>query len=144
VSLIDLTERNGILVISTRGYEFISDSIVNITIYIPAIDEICLSGSGTICSECPAGSFKITGNGVISCTGNTTLASIEISGNGKINLQVMKLKNCTVNITGTGIANINVSGKLDIFIPGSGTVYYTGSPLVQTSVTGNGHVIAMK
>lgn len=142
--LIDLTERNGILVISTGGYEFISDSTIIITIYVPAIDEICLSGSGTICSECPAGSFKITGNGAISCIGNTTQASIEISGNGKINLQAMKLKNCSVTITGTGIANINVSGKLDILIPGLGSVYYTGNPVIRTSVTGNGQVVAMK
>lgn len=144
VPLIDLTERNGILVISTGGYEFISDSTIKITIYIPAIDEICLSGSGTISSECPAGSFKITGNGVISCTGNTTQASIEISGNGKINLQAMKLKNCSVNITGIGTVNINVSGKLDVLIPGLGTVYYAGNPIIGTSVTGNGHVVAMK
>ncbi len=144
VPLIDLTERNGILVISTGSYEYISDSTIIITIYVPAIVEICLSGSGTICSECPAGSLKITGNGVISCTGNTTQASIEISGNGKINLQAMKLKNCTVNITGIGIVNINVSGKLNILIPGSGTVHYTGYPEICSSVSGDGCVIWRK
>jgi hypothetical protein len=144
VPLIDLTERNGILVISTGGYEITSDSTINITIYVPAIDEICLSGSGNIYSECPAGSIKIPGNGVISCIGNTTQVSIEISGNGKTDLQAMKLKNCMVNITGNGIVHINSSTKLDIFIPGTGTVYYTGNPEIRTSVTGDGHVIAKK
>jgi hypothetical protein len=111
---------------------------------VPAIDEICLSGSGTIHSECPAGSIKISGNGDISCIGNTTQVSIEISGNGETNLQAMKLKNCVVNITGNGIVHINASNKLEILIPGTGTVYYAGNPEILTSVTGNGQVIAKK
>jgi hypothetical protein len=144
VPLIDLTERNGILVISTGGYEFTSDSTINITIYVPVIDEICLSGSGTIYSECPAGSIKIPGNGVISCIGNTTQVSIEISGNGETNLQALKLKNCLVNITGNGIVHINASNKLEILIPGEGTVYYSGNPEIRSSITGDGQVIAKK
>lgn len=144
VPLIDVTERNGILVISTGGYEITSDSTIYITIYVPVIDEICLSGSGTIYSECPAGSIKIPGNGVISCTGNSAQVSIEISGNGEINLQAMKLKNCIVNISGNGIVHINASIKLDIYIPGTGTIYYAGNPEISSSVTGDGQVIAKK
>jgi hypothetical protein len=56
----------------------------------------------------------------------------------------MKLKNCLVNITGNGIVHINASNKLEILIPGEGTVYYSGNPEIRSSITGDGQVIAKK
>jgi len=144
IPLIDLTERNGTLCISTGAYQFTSDSAIKITIYIPEIEEICLSGSGSIFSEYPCGSIKIPGDGTISCMGNTSQVSVDISGNGRINLEAVKLKNCFVNITGTGVVTINSSNKLEVIIPGTGTVFYTGNPEIRSSISGNGQVVARK
>ncbi len=142
--LILITERDGLLIISTGEFNVCSDSSVRITIYVPFIDEICLSGTGTIRSECPVQKIQLKGEGAIFCAGRSRNSSVELSGSGEINLSEMKLKVAEVTIKGNGIVNINASESLHAIIPGTGTLYYRGNPDITSNISGEGELIALE
>ena len=50
-------------------------------------------------------------------------------------------ENCVVSLPGSGNCEVNVNSNLDIFIGGSGSVYYTGSPAITSTITGSGEII---
>jgi len=142
--LILITERDGLLIISTGEFNVCSDSSVRITIYVPFIDEICLSGTGTIRSECPVQKIELKGEGAIFCAGRIRNSSVELSGSGEINLSEMKLKDAEVTIKGNGIVNINASELLEVIITGTGTLYYKGNPVITSDISGTGGLISLK
>lgn len=142
--IIQLEERNGLLVISSGAYEFQSDSIITITIYLPSIDEIRLSDKGTISSQCPAEKICLSGNGIILCKGKIRQATIILSGSGEIFLGDMKLNVAEINITGSGNIHVNASDNLGVVVAGSGFIYYKGKPLISSTFSGDGRLISMK
>ena len=138
----------------------------NVTVYVtlPNLDEVKLSGSGSIRSTNKftgadkmgirvSGSGGITldymanstdlalsGSGEINLSGESKDLSIAVSGSGDIAAANLKTDNCEIHISGSGDATVNVNNSLETHISGSGDVRYSGSPSVDVRISGSGDV----
>jgi len=83
----------------------------------------------------------ISGSGNISLNGITLNQNISLSGSGSYMSFGLLSENCVVSLPGSGNCEVNVNSNLDIFIGGSGSVYYTGSPAITSTITGSGEII---
>lgn len=103
-----------------------------------------VSGSGNIDLNLSASSIesKISGSGNIALGGSTNDMSIHISGSGSVKAYELEAANCSVSISGSGGAKVNVNDDLSVRISGSGDVYYKGRPRVKSKVSGSGDVAA--
>lgn len=152
------------LKIHTRGIHSLRNHLpIQITIETPVLDGLSLSGSGTIqtgsfesssFSANISGSGKIdtqisadqvkavvSGSGILFLRGDAASVSYTISGSGKIKSYELVQKNCSVTISGSGDAFVNVLQTLSANISGSGRVYFVGNPAVHTSISGSGSVV---
>lgn len=140
-----------------------------VTIYItlPAVDDVGVSGSGSVRSK---GKFSgsgdldisvsgsgdieldftststdvnISGSGEVTLLGTTGDLEISISGSGDVFAKGLSSSDCHIRISGSGDAQVQVNGALEANISGSGDVHYTGNASVQARVSGSGTVSKM-
>jgi len=102
-----------------------------------------LEGSGTISCDLNSGDLNsiIEGSGNIVLTGTTVNAGMEILGSGSIEGSDMISDTCTAYLSGSGTIETYVNDFLDVTIIGSGIIYYSGNPVVQSYISGSGQVI---
>jgi hypothetical protein len=103
---------------------------------------VFLSGSGDIQLNASGKSMKtnLSGSGNISLEGASAIHDIKISGSGDINAFNLEVEEASVQISGSGQCELNVSKNLDIRISGSGDVTYKGAANVKSKITGSGDV----
>ena len=89
------------------------------------------------------GAFTIGnfGSGNISIAGTASSLSIRNEGSGNISSFDFPVENCSVDIEGSGNAEVHCSDNLNLSIEGSGNVLYKGNPSINTSISGSGSVI---
>ncbi len=101
-----------------------------------------VNGSGSISFariSCQTLNADISGSGSISINGGAvTYENLQISGSGSIDAQSMSADEAASNTSGSGVTKLSVKNKLTVRISGSGDVYYTGNPTVQSSISGSG------
>lgn len=116
---------------------FVSEDTIRSSIFASEI-----SGAGKIegVFECDHFIADITGTGKISITGTSNEANIAIAGAGHFMGDEFNLNFATVNINGSGIANINVEKNLNVNISGSGSVNYQGDPIANINKSSWGRV----
>jgi hypothetical protein len=102
-----------------------------------------LSGSGTIMAlaKSSESSSVISGSGEIKLFGSSVNQSVTISGSGDFHGFDYVTDETSVNISGSGNAEIFANSILDVTISGSGNVYYKGFPVISTNISGSGNVI---
>ncbi|MBK7214012.1 MAG: DUF2807 domain-containing protein [Bacteroidales bacterium] len=132
---------NGKLIITSGDFTLQADSAIHFDIYLPSIDELLVSGSGIVESDCPIQRIFLTGSGNISCTGKTDVSYVNMSGSGIINLLGMTSKRTNISLSGTGNIKLNVTERLEISISGTGNVYYKGKPQIERNISGVGNVV---
>ena len=66
---------------------------------------------------------------------------ISISGAGDFHGFPLSAKDCEVNVTGTGAAEVNATESLMISISGTGNIKYKGSPVIKSNIIGTGELI---
>ncbi|HJW29425.1 MAG TPA: head GIN domain-containing protein, partial [Saprospiraceae bacterium] len=122
---------------------------VRIRITVPNLDEIGLSGSGSITStnqfsgldklemdisgsggiqfdmEAKSTELNLSGSGKADLKGTTGKFEINISGSGNVMADDLKSSGCEVAISGSGDASVQVNGDLEAAISGSGDVVYS-------------------
>lgn len=132
------------LVIDYQDHTWISNSAGEITVTMPKLSNVEMSGSGDIGT---VGNFRfddlnllISGSGNFSFTGSAKNMNAKISGSGNIRAFNMPTENATVKISGSGDMQVNVTRQLDATISGSGDIVYKGTPSVNSRVTGSGRV----
>jgi hypothetical protein len=141
-----------------------SDSPIRITVYMPQVAYLELTGSGMITGDnIESDELKvhltgsglidlrglktglldalITGSGEMIFWGETVDADLDITGSGTINAFNLESVNCIANISGSGSMQVKVEKQLNAYISGSGTIYYMGNPSVSANITGSGAVI---
>lgn len=103
---------------------------------------LSITGSGDIAMPVDRDEIEsvITGSGTIELRGKTTRHIVEISGNGDVKSLGMTAETASVEITGSGSAEVNASTALDVEISGSGNVNHKGTPQVKSSITGSGRI----
>jgi hypothetical protein len=104
-----------------------------------------LVGSGTIDQledvNLSSLSLKLTGSGDINISGKTDKLIADLTGSGNINLQNTVSRTADCNIDGTGDIFLQVTDTLKGSIKGTGSIQYSGSPVVLVRITGTGKLI---
>lgn len=86
---------------------------------------------------------NIEGGSKVDAKGIASEQIISIMGAGEFNGNKLSGTNATVNISGPGIARINVSDELNINLLGEGSVKYCGNPSLNKQISGAGVVMPL-
>lgn len=104
-----------------------------------------VSGSGDVKVEvnAPEVRAQMNGSGSINLGGETKNFEGEVNGSGDIRAGDLKAETVTVDIAGSGSANVYASVKLNVDVKGSGDVKYRGGAQVSSDIAGSGSVKKM-
>ncbi|MCB0689717.1 MAG: DUF2807 domain-containing protein [Saprospiraceae bacterium] len=160
---IDFRVRNRELVIDNdrclRNYH-----PIEIYITLPDINELSVSGSGSIISQNQwfvndiqlsiSGSGKIdleldaddvlarvSGSGDMYLVGQVDDLSFSVSGSGSLHGFDLEAQNADINVSGSGNVEVTVINRMEVRISGSGDVYYRGTPDIDSRISGSGKII---
>lgn len=146
-----------------RGQSVATRSPVLVTVVLPRLGSLALSGAGDVVVdsfETPAlqvslsGSgdvklpnlrtgelgIRIAGSGDVGGSGQATKLKVSIAGSGDVKLADLQADEVSVKIAGSGDAAVFAQKTLDVSIAGSGDVSYRGDAVVRKSVAGSGSV----
>jgi hypothetical protein len=145
LSRVTTTVEGGVLHIGTKG-RFRSDKGLRVTVQVPSLDSIDMSGSGSArIAGLHGGKLDaaLSGSGKIDASGTVERVHLDISGSGEADLSSLKSRDAAVTISGSGSARVDATDSLKADISGSGSVNYTGNPKnVDKSISGSGRVSA--
>jgi hypothetical protein len=83
-----------------------------------------------------------SGSGSITALyGSVNDAEIKVTGSGQVNLSGLLINGCDAHLSGSARIHVKVANRLDVNIPGSGTVYFSGYPYVTSHISGTGHLV---
>lgn len=101
-----------------------------------------ISGSGDIKIDVDAPKIQagIAGSGSITINGRTRDFEADIKGSGDIHSFDLLSENTSVDIAGSGNAEVFASKELNVDIKGAGDVRYKGTASVNKSIKGSGSV----
>lgn len=102
------------------------------------------SESSFVChdaADVPVVELELTGNSFVEISGMAKALRLEVTGSGEMDLSACRAESATVNVTGSGRIEVNVSDTLEGGITGSGTVIHVGEPRhKRIDVRGSGRV----
>ncbi|HEY1814780.1 MAG TPA: DUF2807 domain-containing protein [Kofleriaceae bacterium] len=122
--------RDGVLVVSTHG-DFHSEHKVKVTISMPALDGVSLTGTGAIDVTDAAGphlAVALTGTGDIALAGSVGEAAYQLHGTGGVRAKDLAAKSALVALEGTGSIALRASDSVSVAISGVGSVDVFGHP----------------
>jgi Putative auto-transporter adhesin, head GIN domain len=132
------------LVIDFQSDTWISNSVAEVTVTLPKLTGLEISGSGDIGSlnnlTCEDLGVLISGSGDISLAGKGKKMNAKISGSGDVRTFDFICDDIKANVTGSGNMDLSPVKTLDATISGSGDITYKGDPSVNSQVTGSGRV----
>lgn len=143
------------------GWNWAPHRAAHITVTMPAIAEVRVSGSGEISIDhvdgddfaaANAGSgavrvavlrvraakFDIAGSGAISAAGTADRLTLSIAGSGSLDARGLKAASANVSIMGSGEATAEVNGPATVSIAGSGNVDLGANATCTVSRVGSG------
>jgi hypothetical protein len=157
---------NRLVIRYTNGRTYDADESIRINVSGPGVSSFQLNTSGSIyCVNAiqPATLFLRSGgsgnislqnvvtntivaestvSGRITAAGGSAISGqLKTDGSGKVDLSGVDAKNVIAHIIGSGDIKVRVADKLDATIDGSGSVYFSGSPLITTHINGSGRLI---
>ena len=151
-------------VYSKDGYDLNSTSGIKVYATAPSFKNAEISGSGNIISQSlikgtddlhidikgsgdvrlevdmPKIFAEIKGSGSVKLEGRTQNFDVEIKGSGDIICFNLLSENTSVDIAGSGNAEVFASKKLNVDIKGAGDVKYKGTASVTQHIMGSGNV----
>jgi hypothetical protein len=154
------------LTIRTKsGYTLRPSGPVNITLTVPKLEKLTVSGSGNATAEKLTGdilsvklsgagnatlrdatyksvTISLSGAGNARLTGTAEKATASISGAGEIDAAEFKVATAEVKVSGAGNASVWATDTLKARVSGAGDVTYKGNPRVEKKVSGAGSVKA--
>jgi hypothetical protein len=112
------------------------------TVFASAV-KLTESGSGfiNVLAECENATTVISGSGEVTLNGHATDQHITISGSGGFYGFGFVTDATTVEVSGSGLAEVFANLMLNVSISGSGSVYYKGNPSVTANISGSGEVV---
>lgn len=151
-NLLAVTEtevNNGLLRIKfSDNIRNVINSNVVVNIILPNIKAGTMHGNGDMqISNFTGGdslSLKVNGNADITVRSSVyDLALMDVNGNGKINCRDLQTLNASLVIHGNGDIALQCSDNLKARIYGNGIVRYSGNPVLDVQISGNGHVLRL-
>jgi hypothetical protein len=136
--------RAGRLEIGTTG-DFTTRTPMRVTVTVPALDELRLSGSGTISAQHIQARKLIAdlaGTGRLRATGTVERLEASISsGSGSVGLGGLVAREARALLQGSGRIVVTATDRLDASVSGTGSILYGGDPPhVVKRVTGTGAI----
>lgn len=160
---IELVNEGDKLIIRTKkNHQFSTHDDIKITLSAPDVRAISLSGSGNIkvtntlenddavklnisgsgditaLVHSPEVKVNVTGSGNIKVGGETRDLDLNVAGSGNFEGKELMAESASVNVAGSGDAELHASVKLDVKVVGSGNVEYHGNPEVVSKIMGSG------
>ena len=160
-----LNVQNGIWYIETTNGCINNFGNLTITVTMPRLSSLRISGSGDITSDNIfsvnnnvdlniSGSGKmdlglkaedvncrISGSGDIFLEGSANNFYHQVSGSGDLQAYSFKTRRSEVQTSGSGDTQISASDYLKVRISGSGDVFYRGNPNIDSSISGSGRLV---
>lgn len=105
--------------------------------------ELEISGSGNISGRIKTEDLEVTqsGSSNVKLSGEATTAKFECSGSGNIISGELSIDVCTVEMSGSGNAELLINKELSAEISGSGNIRYKGDGnIINSSVAGSGKI----
>ncbi|MDP3965157.1 MAG: head GIN domain-containing protein [bacterium] len=104
--------------------------------------EISISGSGDVNLFLRAETLTstISGSGDFALSGEVGSQILKINGSGEYLAQELSSREASIDINGSGTAEVWAEDTLEVDISGSGTVRYLGNPQVSQSISGSGDI----
>lgn len=102
-----------------------------------------VSGSGDMIGKVDVKNLEssISGSGDVKLSGRAEISSVSVVGSGDYSARGLVTMNTSVQVAGSGDADVNVTNKLAATVSGSGDVRYTGNPKsIATSKSGSGDI----
>jgi hypothetical protein len=124
---------------NVKGYS--ATEPVAITIAIPSIDGLSVSGAGKIdITGLKNEKFEIDSNGApqIKVSGITKVIDINTNGAAKIDTHNLHASKGVVDSKGVSKIDVDVTEQLDVTISGPSTVTYEGDPTINKTIHGPG------
>ena len=138
--------QDGSLVIGDVPGSYTTKSPMSITISVPSLDALTLTGSGVIAvSDIEAASLtvRLPGSGVLRASGAATKLVVTLDGSGDAQLEQLIAVDARAVVSGSGRIVLTATQSLDASVPGSGAIMYGGNPReVTRSITGSGAIIS--
>jgi len=117
--------------------------ITRIKVTVRDLRELTISGAVRIkATQINTDSLSITisGSASGSFAGRSDNLSITVSGAGSLDAADLRAKRATIVVSGAGEVTVNANDELDAQASGVGTIWYVGSPKLQSKVSGAGSV----
>ncbi len=115
---------------------------LRITVVAPAVTKFVLNGSPSLTLSAydqPALAVEINGSGEVSGTGKTQALTLTIAGSGDASLADLQAQNADVSLSGSGDAELQARGAVQVAIAGSGDVTLTVKPAsLSSNIAGSG------
>jgi Putative auto-transporter adhesin, head GIN domain len=142
--LLESSVTNGILSIGTVNNADINPTkSIDFAIEVKSLEGFNMTGVGHIAAKGIQGkhlTIALTGTGDMSIEGSADSLDLNLEGVGNYDGEGFKTKQAKVRSEGVGGAVLNASDQLDVSVSGIGAVEYIGSPKVQKSGEGLGHI----
>lgn len=126
-----LEVRNGKLVIGIQRGSY-SHTTIRIYVTMKSVELLELTGAGSFAAVGPLDGSTLTcrllGAGSMILTGRTANQIVELEGAGSVHGFGLESTHCSVMLSGTGSAEVNVTQHLKATISGVGSVIYAGNP----------------
>ena len=166
IDVIETPVEGGKLVLKLKDHTILGNhKDIRFYIHAPGIDDLDISGSGSInvtsTMDQPYLSYNISGSGNINLpdiisnqvkgnisgsgsitgsAGETGYESLKISGSGNLDFLNVMADSVYVTISGSGDVKVHAVKYLEVTISGSGNVRYDGNPVINQHISGSGSV----
>ncbi|MCL6088181.1 MAG: DUF2807 domain-containing protein [Actinobacteria bacterium] len=81
---------------------------------------------------------NLSSSAVLKISGDAVKQNIKVSSSGNYEAENLLSKECTVRVSSSGSATVNVSDLLNVNISSSGQVNYTGKPEIHQEISSSG------
>lgn len=82
-----------------------------------------------------------TGDVIVEDEFSVDRIDINLEGTGNYEGFLLEVREAAVDISGTGSCEVKVTERLDAVLEGTGSLYYTGNPVINADVSGTGRVV---
>ena len=130
---VDFRELSGLAVSGSGSFEASSLETEHLVMAISGSGDITIAG--LVATELRT---AISGSGKATLEGEARSQSIAVSGSGRYRARELLTSEGSVDVSGSGVVELNATDHLEVGISGSGTVRYLGEPTIDEDISGSG------
>jgi len=121
----------------------LSDGHATVVVRAPELEAVRVDGEGEVTLAGVRGGrleVEVNGSGAVRAQGRVAALEAEVDGSGDLDLRDLAADTASIDIAGSGDADVDARHRLDVDLRGSADVQYRGSPALYQDVSGSGSV----